>query len=230
MYPDYSIEKPNQIKNLLNGSGKTSIHHQKQIEGQGEDHVPFVVTEKELIQGCVDNDRRSQSELYKRYFSMMSAIAMRYCQSEDEVLQAVNYGFLKVLQNIAKYKDEYALATWIRRIIVNHLIDEYRKSIKEWKNVSIDELDVHEEASTLNLAEYTYSEKELRAMLNQLPEATRTVFNLYSIEGYKHAEIAERLQISTGTSKWHVSDARRRLLEMLSKAEKSESKLKELKV
>jgi len=160
----------------------------------------------------------------------MSGVAMRYCHSEDEVLQAVNYGFLKVLQNISKYRDEFALATWIRRIVVNHLIDEYRKSIKELKNVSIDELEVHEEVSTLNLAEYNYSEKELRAMLNELPDATRTVFNLYSIEGYKHTEIAERLQISAGTSKWHVSDARKRLAEMLSKSEKNESELKGLNI
>jgi len=230
VYPDYSIVKPNQVKPLRCGSGQTSIHHQKQIKGQGENQVPFPVTEKELIQGCVDNDRRSQSELYKRYFTMMSGVAMRYCHSEDEVLQAVNYGFLKVLQNISKYRDEFALATWIRRIVVNHLIDEYRKSIKELKNVSIDELEVHEEVSTLNLAEYNYSEKELRAMLNELPDATRTVFNLYSIEGYKHTEIAERLQISAGTSKWHVSDARKRLAEMLSKSEKNESELKGLNI
>jgi len=161
---------------------------------------------------------------------MMSGIAMRYCRSEDEVLQAVNYGFLKVLQNIANYKDEYALATWIRRIVVNHLIDEYRKSIKEWKNVSIDEVEIYEEASTLNLAEYKYSEKDLRAMLKQLPDATRTVFNLYSIEGYKHTEIGEILNISAGTSKWHVSDARKRLAEMLSKSERNESKLKGLNI
>lgn len=208
----------------------TGFFNKNIIERPGESQVSFRVTEKELINGCIKNDRLCQSELYKRYFSMMTSVAMRYCRSEDEVLQAVNYGFLKVLQNIAKYRDEFSLATWIRTILVRHLIDEYRKSVKEIKNINLEAIDLNEAPLELNLAEFHFSEMQLRRMLNQLPDVTRTVFNLFSIEGYKHTEIADILKISEGTSKWHVSEARKRLSDMLKQASREENQLKGTRV
>lgn len=212
---EYSIDSvPNPANNPEREFRRTGSVNKSIIEGQGENQVPFRVTEKELIAGCIKNDRLCQSELYKRYFSMMSAVAMRYCRSEDDVLQAVNYGFLKVLQNIAKYKGEFTLATWIRTILVHHLIDEYRKSIKEIQNIRLEDVDIPEAATEINLAEYHFSDQQLRHMLNQLPDATRTVFNLFAMDGYRHTEISKILGISEGTSKWHVSEARKRLVEM----------------
>ncbi len=219
MSPEFSIEgMPNQDIPADRDFQRTGITNTIPIKGQGENQVPFRVTENELIAGCIKNDRLCQSELYKRYFSMMSALAMRYCRSEEDAVQAVNYGFLKVLQNIARYKGEFALATWIRTILVNHLIDEYRKSIKEIQNIRIDDVDIPEAATELNLAEYHFSDQQLRQMLNQLPDATRTVFNLFAMEGYKHTEISKIMGITEGTSKWHVSEARKRLAEMLTQS------------
>lgn len=157
---------------------------------------------------------------------MMSGIAMRYCRSEEDTLQAVNFAFLKVLQNIEKYDQNHALATWIRTILVRHLIDEYRKNHKQIQNIPFEESSEHELALEVNLAEYHFTEMRLRAMLNKLPEVSRTVFNLYAIEGYKHAEIAASLSISEGTSKWHVSEARKRLKQMLKETSEEEVKLK----
>ncbi len=151
---------------------------------------------------------------------------MRYCKSEDEVLQGVNYGFMKVLKNIKKYNEEFALATWIRTILVNHLIDEYRKTEKQIENVSIEDIELPEKDGDINLAEYRFSEKQLRQMLEKLPKVTCTVFNLFAIEGYSHGQIAELLKISKGTSKWHVSEARKRLASLLKEAENEDVKLK----
>lgn len=53
--------------------------------------------------------------------------------------------------------------------------------------------------------------KDLLKLLDELPDTTRTVFNLFAIEGCKHEEVAKLLGISEGTSKWHVSEARKRL-------------------
>lgn len=161
---------------------------------------------------------------------MMTSVALRYCGSEEEALLAVNYGFLKVLQNIKSYRNEFTLATWMRRILVNHMIDEYRKTSKETEHVSIEEAELPETSQNLNLAEYRFSELELRHMLKQLPKMTRTVFNLYAIEGYKHAEIAALLNMSDGTSKWHVGEARRRLEAMLNSSLKEKGKLKNILV
>lgn len=156
----------------------------------------------------------------------MSSVALRYCRSEDDILQAVNYGFLKVLQNMGKYRDEFALATWIRTILVHHLIDEYRKSSKDIQNVPIEDVELPEAATEINMAEYHFSDMQLRYMLNKLPDVTRTVFNLFAIEGYKHTEIGQILGISEGTSKWHVSEARKRLGEMLKRNSQEESRIK----
>lgn len=60
-----------------------------------------------------------------------------------------------------------------------------------------------------------YDAEELLSMVRELPPMTNRVFNLFAIEGYAHSEIAEVLGISEGTSKWHVSTARKFLSEMI---------------
>ena len=95
------------------------------------------MTEQELIQGCIEQDRRSQKELYKRYFPLMSSIALRYTNNQEEAIQQMNLGFFKVLNSLEKFNDQYALATWIRNILVNHLIDEFRKNKKHITNIHI---------------------------------------------------------------------------------------------
>lgn len=175
----------------------------------------FAMTEKEIIKGCFDGDRRCQNALYKKYYPLMSSIALRYCENIDDARQGVNLGFLKVLQSIRRYDNQYALATWIRNILVNHLIDEFRKEQKY--RLSVDVLDPADmtEATEINLVEEKWEEEDLRSMLNELPEVTRRVFNLYAVDGYQHKEIARMLGMALGTSKWHVSDARKRLKSIL---------------
>lgn len=185
------------------------------------------MTDAELIKGCINDDRRCQNELYKRYFPLMSSIAIRYTKDTDEALYRLNGGFLKVLQNMASYNNRYALATFIRNILINHLIDEYRKERRHFSNIQLSEY--HDtDHITLNEGEARLEAAELLQILHQLPDVTKNVFNLFAIDGYKHTEISEMLGISAGTSKWHVSEARKRLKEILEKKtgqEKKRSKL-----
>lgn len=173
------------------------------------------MTEQQLIEGCIQQDRRSQNELYKRYFPLMSSIALRYTHNEDEALQRMNGGFYRVLKNIEKYDNQYALATWIRNILVNHLIDEFRKEKKYIANIHLTDYTDDTVGVDFNAAESNLREADLRKMLKRLPDVTKQVFNLFAIDGYKHREIADYLGISEGTSKWHVSDARKKLKIML---------------
>lgn len=186
------------------------------------------MTDKELIAGCLKNDRRSQNELYKKYYPLMTSIALRYCKGIGETKQAVNYGFFQVLQKLDRYDTEYSLATFIRTILVNHLIDEFRKKKRHISSIYIEE---HKELipkSNLSEVEAKFEEQELRHILDQLPDVTSTVFNLFAIDGYKHKEIATLLNISEGTSKWHVSEARKRLKILM--ADKNEIEKKTTKV
>lgn len=173
------------------------------------------MTEQQLIQGCIQQDRRSQNELYKRYFPLMSSIALRYTHNEDEALQRMNGGFYRVLMNLEKYDNQYALATWIRNILVNHLIDEFRKEKKYIANIHLTDYSDVDPAVDYNQADLQFDAQVLRNMMGRLPDVTQKVFNMYAIDGFKHREIADYLGISEGTSKWHVSDARKKLKAML---------------
>lgn len=179
------------------------------------------MTEKELIQGCIRQDRRSQNALYKLYFPLMSSIAIRYSNSEEEAIQHINYGFLKVLRSIGTYRSEFAFATWIRNILINHIIDENRKNKWYISNMEISDDIADQHQSDYNSGERNLEAKELYNMLKKLPEASRKVFTLFAIDGFKHREIAEMLGITEGTSKWHVNEARRRLAELLEQEKKT---------
>lgn len=147
----------------------------------------------------------------------MSSIALRYASDQDGALQLMNGGFLKILLNIKKYNNEYALATWIRNVLVNHIIDEFRKEKKYITNMHLADFKEEVEHYSYNLGEARLEAEELRQMLNELPEVSKQVFNLYAIDGYKHREISKMLGISEGTSKWHVAEARKRLKVLLKK-------------
>ena len=187
------------------------------------------MTEQQLIAGCIKQDRRSQNELYKRYFPLMSSIALRYTQNESEALQRMNGGFYRVLKNLEKYDNQYALATWIRNILVNHLIDEFRKEKKYIANIHLTDYEGLNPEVEYNQADLQFDAQELRNMLERLPDVTQRVFNMYALDGFKHREIADYLGISEGTSKWHVSDARKKLKAMLEAQEKVNERTVEIR-
>lgn len=181
------------------------------------------MTDAELIAGCIDNDRRCQNALYKKYFPLMSNIALRYSANQDEAIHRLNSGYLKVLQNIHKYDSNFAFATFIRTILINHMIDEHRKDKKSRVNEEWSEQHETINGYAHNQGEARLEEQDLLDMLNILPEMSKKVFNLFVIDGYTHQQIGELLEMSEGTSKWHVSDARKRLKEQLFKKHAAEN-------
>lgn len=185
------------------------------------------MTEQEIIKGCIKNDRRSQNALYKLYYPLMSSVALRYSNNQEEAVQKMNGGFFKVLTNINKYDNQYAIATWIRNILVNHMIDEFRKEKKYIANIHLSDFD-EIVAVDFNDGERNLEEQELRSLLKALPDVTQKVFNMYAIDGYKHREIADYLGISEGTSKWHVSNARIKLKVLIEQLYNNEKKTVEL--
>ena len=137
-------------------------------------------------------------------------------------------GFLKVLQNVKKYDNKHALATWIRNILVNHLIDEFRKNQKYITQVHLSDFSEDDGGISINAGAKKLEEQELRDLLKQLPPVTQTVFNLYAIDGYKHKEIASQMKISEGTSKWHVNHARKVLRVLVGELYKETNETMEL--
>lgn len=170
--------------------------------------MPLSTADIELISGCINNDRKAQELLYKRFYGPMAAICLRYTKNQEDAIEVLHNGFLKVYRNIQTYDTTKAsLYTWIRTIVINSAIDFIRKRDKFSKI----ELEKAEEPGVEADAVTRMSAQELLQLVQQLSPATQAVFNLYVVEGYNHREIANLLGISEGTSKWHLSEARKKL-------------------
>jgi RNA polymerase sigma-70 factor (ECF subfamily) len=167
------------------------------------------IKDKQLAKGCASNDRRSQEVLYKQHYLPMMAICIRYIRNRENAIEVLHTGFLKVFQNIESFDEtKSALFTWIHTIMVRTAIDFLRKKNPltqevEWTEATEPEI----QAKTL----VDNSGEEIMYFLNQLPQTTAMVFNLHVIEGYNHKEIGKLLNISDGTSKWHLSEAKNHL-------------------
>lgn len=177
-------------------------------------------SDKELIKGCRKGNRLAQKGLYEKYFGKMMGIAMRYTNNKEEAIEILNGAFLKVFTSLDKYTDENNLAGWIARIVFNTSIDHVRKHTR-YRQVM--DFNVERDASIHNEAVDNLQAEDLYGLVQRLPQASRTVFSLYVVDGYKHREIAEMLGISEGTSKWHLASARRELKRMIRALRASEA-------
>ena len=149
---------------------------------------------------------------------MLMPICFRYNSNEQDARAAYNTGFIKILKSIKKIDEDVNFNAWAKRIMVNSLIDEYRKNKKYntqiTKSDNERELDYFSEGH-LNEAESNLGYANIMKLVQELPTVTAQVFNLYVIDGYAHKEIGEMLSMSEGTSKWHLSTARKMLREKL---------------
>jgi len=165
-------------------------------------------TDDALLQGCREGNRLAQKYLYQRYFGKLFGIAMRYTNGREEAQEVMNLSFLKIFESIHQFREIGSFAGWMARIVLHTAIDHAR-SKSSYRRV----MDFNTQADTpiSSDAISQLATEEIMTLIQQLPAATRTVFCLYVIEGYKHHEIANTLGIDEGTSKWHLSNARRLL-------------------
>lgn len=177
---------------------------------------------KKLIKGCKKGKAQSQEALYRAFYGYALSISLRYCRSREEAEEIVNDSFLKVFLGLGNHRKSSSFKSWLRRILIHTAIDHYRQNEKHYQSKDIEQVyDYQVSADSIE----QLSEKELIAMVQLLSPAYRMAFNLYAIEGYKHREIARKLDISIGTSKSNLAKARkqlRRILQVMDK-EKEES-------
>jgi RNA polymerase sigma factor (sigma-70 family) len=172
----------------------------------------------ELLQKCLQGDRQSQFNLYRQYHSFLMGICYRYTNSKDDAQHLVNEGFFKILTKIEKYNPDIPFELWIRRIMINTVIDQHRQNGREkrWMVLAENvEAVNNDHPVSFNQVEAEIEAEQLDEMLKKLPEASRKVFNLFAIDGYAHKEIGSMLGISEGTSKWHLNNARQLLKQYL---------------
>ncbi|MEQ1584827.1 MAG: RNA polymerase sigma factor [Cyclobacteriaceae bacterium] len=164
-----------------------------------------MLSEQELIKGCVKGDRAAQKALYERYCRKMMVVCQRYAKSSQEAEDALQEGFLKVFTSLKSFRGDARLDTWITRIMINTALNAQRQKLYLLPMVDITEVNLPEDEE-ISLAAFNLS--ELIAMIQSLPDGCRLVFNLFAIEGYNHKEIAGMLGISEGTSKSQYSRAK----------------------
>jgi len=166
-----------------------------------------------LIKGCLAGDRSCQKAMYERYSPKMLGLCLRYCKNQEEAEEVLQDGFLQMYKHIGQYKNTGTFEGWLRKIMINCALMRYRGKMDIHRVISLaeDQFVLAAEDDFIG----RLSEKELIRLIQQLSPAYRMVFNLYVFEGLKHREIAVLLNITEGTSKSNLSDARAILRKVL---------------
>ena len=141
----------------------------------------------------------------------MFRMCLRYTSDREEALTIVNNGFLRVFKKLDKYGFKGSLEGWIRRLVFHCLSDHFRGKSKEIHFLEIAERDAPDYVNALSNLYF----EDILDLVEKLPPATKEVFILYAIEGFSHKEISMQVGISEGTSKWHLSEARKKMKELL---------------
>jgi len=169
---------------------------------------------KKIIQGCLDNERQAQNELYKHFAGTMYGICLRYASDQFEAQDILQEGFVKVFKSLNEFRGNGSFEGWMKRIFVNHALEKYRSRLSF---VAFDDIE-NGESGYINDG-YSpmdaLSAKEILVLVQQLPDQYRVVFNLFVIEGLSHSEIAETLNIAESTSRSNLTRAKSILKEKI---------------
>jgi RNA polymerase sigma-70 factor (ECF subfamily) len=159
------------------------------------------VTINKMVQGCLKNDRHFQKKLFEKYKDAMYTLVFRILRNEELASDAVQEGFIQVFTSMGNYRFEATLGSWIKTIMI-------RSALKILKNEPAKN---DEEPDIMNVPiewDLNLTGEQLDKAISQLSPGYRTVFLLVEVEGYKHKEVAEMLNISVGTSKSQLSKAK----------------------
>ena len=163
--------------------------------------------EKQLIAGCKEGKAWAQKEIFERYASVMLSVCVRYVTDRETANDLLQDGFIKLYTKIDTYSGTGSFEGWIRRIFATTALEYLRQ------NDALNHgLDIEQYSNLITDTDPTVLDKisanDLMECIARLPDGYRTVFNLYAIEGYSHAEIAEMLTISESTSRSQFMRAR----------------------
>jgi RNA polymerase sigma factor (sigma-70 family) len=167
-----------------------------------------------LTERCIKGDRKAQFELYKLYVKPLYHAVIRLVPERTTAEEIVQDAFVSIFRHLPDYRSESSLFTWMRRIAVNKALDVIRKKKHEWALPDGKEL-----ADSLELDDRNEDEliDHLHEEIKKLPDGCREILSLYLFEGFKHIEIAQKLQITESTSKTQYLRARKLLALALTK-------------
>lgn len=173
----------------------------------------------QLINDCKDNDRKAQEQLYRLYSSKLFSVCLKYSRNYIEAQDNLQDGFLLIFNKIEQYSFKGSFEGWLKRVMINHVLQQYRTQTF----LSLVNEDVADDAD-LEIDDDMVSLEFLLKIVQELPDRYRLVFNLYVNDDYSHAEIAEMLSITVGTSKSNLSRARMILKEKIEQHKNEQNK------
>ena len=161
--------------------------------------------DEKILQGCLRKEVKCQKEFYQHFSSTMYAVCLRYSNTKEDAKDILQEGFVKVFTKLNQYTGKGSLEGWMKRVFINTALEHYRVNKNHMNQSDVAEAyNVGQEADAMD----KISQKEIFEVMQNMATGYRTILNLYAIEGYSHAEIAEMLGISEGTSKSQLSRAR----------------------
>jgi RNA polymerase sigma factor (sigma-70 family) len=175
------------------------------------------MTESEIIRGCQRGKAKYQKELVLRYSPQLMTVARRYCRDDHAARDVLQEAFIKVFRAIDRYEPMGTFPAWLRRIVINAALQTKDKASYQREQTNLDTV-AHPLVAPNVLSQM--GAEELIALIQQLPDGFRDVFNLYVLEGYSHDEIADMLGIAPGTSRSQLVRARQKLQAMILQREK----------
>ena len=170
-----------------------------------------------LISKVKKGNRKAQHEMYELFAPKMLSVCRQYLKKGELAEEVMLSGFLKVFTHISTYKNEGSFEGWIRRIMVNEAISQLRR---DKKLLFDEEREIENSATHVAYIETELEVEEIQRLIDSLPEGYKTVFVLYAVEGYKHSEISELLNISESTSKTQLFKARKMLQKLVTRENK----------
>jgi RNA polymerase sigma-70 factor (ECF subfamily) len=157
------------------------------------------------------NERSAQERLYKLFYPKMLFLVRRYIDDEMQAEEVMNNGFLRGFQKIDQYNFKGSFEGWLRKIVFHAVSDYVKHNVRYTQKVVLIEKDEYVNKEQSDKIHF----EQLLKLVQALPDSTRTVFNMYVMDGFTHKEIAKMLSISEGTSKWHLSEGRKILKEKI---------------
>lgn len=166
-----------------------------------------------IIEACKLGQRSAQETLYKMCYADFMRVCLRYAECYDDAANILHDAFIKILTKMDSYKNSGDFVGWMRRIVINTNID-YIRSRKDQTHVSVES--IAELAEDDDATDFVVDEKSLLKIIRSLPVKQAAVFNLFVMENYSHERIAEALDMTVASSKWHLFEARRILKDKVS--------------
>jgi RNA polymerase sigma factor (sigma-70 family) len=175
--------------------------------------LEYQLHHQELVERCINGDRRAQFELYQLYSKAMFNICFRMMGNREEAEDVLQNAFIDIFMKLDTFQFKSTVGAWIKRIVINNCINELKKRKMAFEE--LDEIQTKEQMKFVDLHEDDLNVDHIKEAILQLPDGYRTVFTLYLMEGYDHQEIASILNITEGASKSQYSRAKERIRKWL---------------